>query len=1433
MNKARTTKGLVFVLLVCVLAVLAFPGFAQDAPDSIGRNTRPTYTVKSDANLTAVSQAFKGAITMPDGRIQVIVQLADAPAITSFNAAGGRANGAVADAAAAAQRRAVRAAQTQFINQVSSYGATALNSTNYLLNTVTLAIPRNSVSALRLTPGVVGVFANHAYERTDTLISADLGADKAWGPVGGPGLTGKDVVVAVIDDGLDYTHTHFGGPGDFSIVTDDTIIEAGLAGIFPATYPIVNIGDPKIVGGWDFVGNAYTGDNAPVPDPNPLTCAFPDFVAHGTGASSFIGGWGVNADGTTYTGPYNKDILTDYPAQTDAFRIGPGMAPEVALVGLRLFGCDGFTSDDLIVAAIEAAVAGEVDPDNNPETENSVTFPVADIINMSLGCVYNCAAQEGAVEDLAIDAAVDAGVIVVASAGNEYDNHYITGAPAASDSAISVAATINYGNYFAQVTETVEGEQFLAFPGALSPLADVTAGWIIAAPANACTPLTNAAEAAGKIVVVFFDGVCGTIAQGNTVEAANGAGMLVVGTISINGSDLVPSMGTSQGIWETAAAVLAPTDEIKLASTSDLTQLRGITDFSSRGPARGRTDIIKPDVAAPGNDGVSAAGGTDNETRLFGGTSQAAPVVAGVMALLREEYPNATVQQLKAMVINGANRDLEDLLAASGKKYSMVRQGSGLTNVTSSLATPVIAYNKTNKIGVSVSFGHPEVAPGENLNENRKITVENLTNKALTYKLKVVTRNNMPGVQFSVTPKIINVPKNGKVTVNVKLKGSPAVPNGGKITDATLPLLNGTRYYFTEETGFVELSSPSKPKLRVPLYAAPRPAAAVSAKNDSFNVSGVAGELDIPLEGTGVNTGNNYPDDILSLVSVFEQVGIDDNDDLVEDAGDVAAVGVASNAWMGVSYFAFQTYGEWEPSIENFVEIGIDSDQDALLDWVLTQCFIGDYFDDTEICFVDVQGVLAAPGALLSLTGAPFFLNDTPPDLLNTYALNTNVLVIPYPIAFFDAVLVDLDSAFDFVVFEDSFDSLDSDVVGPFTADWNRPTVAPVGFFTETMPVSVAKNNGKASIAYNFGAPGSYDLLLIHHHNGGLENKAETVTLNIVDEGGFDLVSPANDSFIRDSSTLFPTWEDFGADTYTFSLFQISGNALVSTNGERLGGTEIVGTALPFDGDAVDCIGGECVITLVGPQLPTGTYTWTVTSGGTPPPLGLSGVQAASDGVEAANGPFTFTVDTGDFSLLKNGGFESDANNDKIPDGWVRVGAGQQRCKPGDADSGSCAYYVKGSSNGSLNQNVKKALLKNLAITDSDTLVLAARVKTKTLAAGAMLRVSIKYAGVTEVHTIDIPLPADTAEAYLDLEAPPLTAVVSGLRGDIAANIPVEPNGNVTKLSVKVIYKGTAGSSSLFIDNVSLTLVGTGVPLVGDDGAPVELPSAPGDLRGN
>ena len=92
----------------------------------------------------------------------------------------------------------------------------------------------------------------------DNAISVPfIGAPQVW--QGTPGFRGEHVKIAIIDTGIDYTHANFGGPG-----TVDAYNAAKATDALPANPALFGPSAPKVKGGTDLVGDAYTGSNTPL-----------------------------------------------------------------------------------------------------------------------------------------------------------------------------------------------------------------------------------------------------------------------------------------------------------------------------------------------------------------------------------------------------------------------------------------------------------------------------------------------------------------------------------------------------------------------------------------------------------------------------------------------------------------------------------------------------------------------------------------------------------------------------------------------------------------------------------------------------------------------------------------------------------------------------------------------------------------------------------------------------------------------------------------------------------------------------------------------------------------------------------------------------------------------------------------------------------------
>lgn len=107
-----------------------------------------------------------------------------------------------------------------------------------------------------------------------------------------------------------------------------------------------------------------------------------------------------------------------------------GVAPGAKLLAYKVLDAEGSGTDSDVIAAIEAAV----DPDGNGDTSDH-----AAVVNLSLG-------GKGGPDDavsLAADAAVEAGVVVCAAAGNQYHSGFGPGigSPAAARRVLAVGAS--------------------------------------------------------------------------------------------------------------------------------------------------------------------------------------------------------------------------------------------------------------------------------------------------------------------------------------------------------------------------------------------------------------------------------------------------------------------------------------------------------------------------------------------------------------------------------------------------------------------------------------------------------------------------------------------------------------------------------------------------------------------------------------------------------------------------------------------------------------------------------------------------------------------------------------------------------------------------------------------------------------------------------
>jgi subtilisin family serine protease len=543
------------------------------------------------------------------------------------------------------------------------------------------------------------------------------------------GFKGQGMRVGVIDTGIDYTHAMLGGSG---LVGDYKKINPSL--------PSDQFPNNKVVGGTDFVGTDYDSASAnpelriPKPDSNPL-----DEAGHGSHVSGTIAGVG--------NGVSNYD----------------GVAPEATLYALKVFGKEGSTDDSVVIAALEYAA----DPDGNPETQDQL-----DVVNMSLGSEFG---TPKILYKEAISNLNRAGVVVVASAGNSGNVSYITGAPAVSDEALSVAASID------------DMEQNWHFGAASFKAADDTDEVLTeTAEATFSKPLADIDKAEGKLVYVgkaavitdeqaaLLKGNVALIDRGEIAFAVKVTNALKAGAIAavvVNNVEGSPfTMGGGSETLDIPAIMISLEfgkpirDKVTLGqmvyanlkSTKKIAKpnlIDTLTDFSSRGP-RSEDSVIKPEISAPGSNIVSAKMGGGSEVVQMSGTSMAGPHIAGVMALIKQAHKDLLPEQLKSLAML-TSKSIND---AGGDRYPIAMQGAGRVQVDKAVESGVAV------VPASISLGRNEVSNSKTV--VRKIQIKNIDNKELTLTVDSKLASDL----VLVSPQVITLKAQEQKTVDIVVK---------------------------------------------------------------------------------------------------------------------------------------------------------------------------------------------------------------------------------------------------------------------------------------------------------------------------------------------------------------------------------------------------------------------------------------------------------------------------------------------------------------------------------------------------------------------------------------------------------------------------------------------------------------------------------------
>ncbi|MED4351166.1 S8 family serine peptidase [Schinkia azotoformans] len=389
-----------------------------------------------------------------------------------------------------------------------------------------------------------------------------------------------------------------------------------------------------------------------------------------------------------------------------------GVAPDAEIYAYRALGPGGVGTSDQVIAAIEKAVEDGMD-----------------IINLSLGSSVNGPDYP---TSMALDKAVEKGVIAVTSNGNSGPGLWTVGSPGTSEKAISVGASTPPLEIPVLELELVPNKTFILQPLQGSVPWNLTKSHkIIFGGLGYPTEFPDVKD---KIVLIERGEISFTEKVNNAYK--KGAKAVLI----FNNEEGAFSGGLEEAITIPVVALtredgLFIKDELEKGHEWAATKMRKVQDqlanFSSRGPVT-HTWGIKPDVVAPG---VKIKSTIPNGYISLQGTSMAAPHVAGAAALIKQAHPDWNPEQVKAALMNTAKPIFDDV----GRMYNPYEQGAGRIQVEKAVDAKVLVYPGSLALG--------SIVPNSGMIEKSvKITLENKSSQ--TEKISFATPNLKEGVHW-------------------------------------------------------------------------------------------------------------------------------------------------------------------------------------------------------------------------------------------------------------------------------------------------------------------------------------------------------------------------------------------------------------------------------------------------------------------------------------------------------------------------------------------------------------------------------------------------------------------------------------------------------------------------------------------------------------
>ena len=523
-------------------------------------------------------------------------------------------------------------------------------------NIATVDIPISALAAISALPEVIYI---EAARRQVQRLNFSVPATRANLLRGGTapaftGITGKNVIVGIVDDGLAFRHLDFRkADGSTRLIELWDQRNAGAAGTPPTNYAYGGVCNATML------NNAINGDAT--------ACTQPSIGNHGT----HVGGIAVGNGQQTGNGQAAYRFI--------------GMAPEADILAANSLNAGAPAS-----AVVEAVAWMKA---------RALALGKPLVINLSLGSYFG--ARDGTSNyETALSNASGAGVIITGAAGNEGSDKIRAIGTISQDATQTV--TFNWAN---SVTANQRLEMW--YPGTnqysirvTGPGIDCGTGtFVLAGTTQTFNPTCGQIEVTSTAVqannddrqilvnfninqqnVTGFRGAWTIEITGTVVSALNTPFSIICGEdgngllFTSNTEAVTRSILTDSASATRVIAVAAYNTNYNWLTTGGVANnppnhgpIGDVSIFSSRGPRRDCSNlakcprVMKPDIAAPGAMIMSALGNdataVNNDTKeqdgqhvAYNGTSMATPHVTGAIALMLQKNPSLTPEGVRQLL---------------------------------------------------------------------------------------------------------------------------------------------------------------------------------------------------------------------------------------------------------------------------------------------------------------------------------------------------------------------------------------------------------------------------------------------------------------------------------------------------------------------------------------------------------------------------------------------------------------------------------------------------------------------------------------------------------------------------------------------------------------------------------------------------------------